>query len=134
MGGSREKLIVNLSGDEKKVLGFASWTQVSITAVGIVIGVIFYTMIHGLLKTLGLGPGLSILISAIFFIIPTVIAAYVAFKPIRDSQQNLLYYLNKQLIIDYNYKRREIGTYINIQPNRRPVNASLPYVVKRNID
>lgn len=134
MGGTREVLIVNLSGDEKKVLGFASWTQVSITAVGVVVGAIFYTLIHGLLKTLGLGPGVSILISAIFFLIAVAPAAYVAFKPIRDSQQNLLYYQSRQLIIDYNYKRREIGTYINIQPNKRPVNSSLPYVVKRNID
>lgn len=134
MGGTREVLIVNLSGDEKKVLGFASWTQVSITAVGVVVGAIFYTLVHGLLKTLGLGPGVSILISAIFFLIAVAPAAYVAFKPIRDSQQNLLYYQSRQLIIDYNYKRREIGTYINIQPNKRPVNSSLPYVVKRNID
>lgn len=134
MGGTREVLIVNLSGDEKKVLGFASWTQVSITAVGVVVGAIFYTLVHGLLKTLGLGPGVSILISAIFFLIAVAPAAYVAFKPIRDSQQNLLYYQSRQLIIDYNYKRREIGTYINIQPNKRPVNSSLPYVVKRKID
>lgn len=134
MGGTREVLIVNLSGDEKKVLGFASWTQVSITAVGVVVGAVLYTLIHGLLKTLGLGPGVSILISAIFFLVAVAPAAYVAFKPIRDSQQNLLYYQSRQLIIDYNYKRREIGTYINIQPNKRPVNSGLPYVVKRKID
>lgn len=134
MGGTREMLIVNLSGDEKKVLGFASWTQVSITAVGVVIGAIFYTLIHGLLKAIGLGPGVSILISAIFFLIAVTPAAYVAFKPIRDSQQNLLYYESRQLIINYNFKRQEIGTYINIQPKRRPINSGLPYVVKRKID
>lgn len=134
MGGTREMLIVNLSGDEKKVLGFASWTQVSITAVGVVIGAIFYTLIHGLLKAIGLEPGVSILISAVFFLIAVTPAAYVAFKPIRDSQQNLLYYESRQLIINYNFKRQEIGTYINIQPKRRPINSGLPYVVKRKID
>lgn len=37
-------------------------------------------------------------------------------------------------MINYRFLRREVGTYINIQPNRHPVNARLPYVKKRRID
>ena len=47
--GTKRVLIVNLSGDQKKVLGFASWMQVSITAGGIFVGVILYTLVYRLL-------------------------------------------------------------------------------------
>lgn len=53
MNGSRQELIVNLSGEQKKVLGFASWMQVSITAGGVIIGILLFTIISNILKAIG---------------------------------------------------------------------------------
>lgn len=134
MGGGRQVLIVNLSGDQKKVLGFASWTQVSISAAGVILGSIVFTIISSILGAAGTGSGAAIVIGAIFFVAIIAPFAYVAFKPIRDKQGDLLYYYSKQLMINYRFKRQEIGTYVKIQPNRHPVNARLPYVVKDPIE
>ena len=60
------------------------------------------------------------------FILSAAPFAYVAFRPIRDKQGNLLYYMNKQLEIDYQFHRKELGTYLNIQRPRRAVNRRLP--------
>lgn len=125
--GTKRVLIVNLSGEQKKVLGWASWMQVSLTGAGIFIGVIFYTLISKFLQALGVGTGISIIAGAIFFLIAFVPFAFIAFKPIRDKHGNLLYYYNKQLLINYAYQRNEIGTYLNIQPKVHSVNADLPY-------
>lgn len=66
MGEGRRELIVNLSGDQKKVLGFASWTQVSITAVGIILGSIIFTFIRWILTLLGTKGSVAVVIGAIF--------------------------------------------------------------------
>lgn len=134
MGGSRQVLIVNLSGTQKKVLGFASWLQVGITASGIILGSVIYTILNNILLSIGTGVGASIVIAGMAFVAVLVPFGIVAFKPIRDKQGDLLYYESTQLMINYRFLRREVGTYINIQPNRHPVNARLPYVKKRRID
>lgn len=129
MNGDTTKrvLIVNLSGDQKKVLGWASWMQVSLTGAGIFVGVIMYTLISKLLQAMGANTGVSVIFGAIFFLIVLVPFVFVAFKPVRDKHGNLLYYYNKQLLINYAYQRDEIGSYLNIQPKRHSVNADLPY-------
>ena len=124
---TKRVLIVNLSGDQKKVLGFASWMQVSITAGGIFVGVILYTLVYRLLQAMGAGTGVSLIFGAIFFVAVVAPLAYVAFKPVRDKHGNLLYYQYKQLLINYSYERDEIGSYLNIQPKLHSVNADLPY-------
>lgn len=126
----RQVLIVNLSGDQKKVLGFASWTQVSITAAGIILGCIVFTLVKALLNAIGAGAGAAVMSGAICFVVVAGPFAYVAFRPIRDKQGNLLYYMNKQLEIDHQFARKEIGTYVNIQPSRRPINRRLSYAPK----
>ncbi len=123
----RQVLIVNLSGDQKKVLGFASWTQVSITAAGIILGSIFFTLVKAILTSMNTGAGAAVMAAGIVFVVIAGPFAYVAFRPIRDKQGNLLYYMNKQLEIDYQFERKEIGTYVNIQRPRRAVNRRLPY-------
>lgn len=125
--GTRRVLIVNLSGDQKKVLGFASWMQVSLTGAGVFIGVIVYTLVSKILQATGTGTGVSIIVGALFFAGILAPFVYVAFKPVRDKNGNLLYYYNKQLLINYAYERDEIGTYLNIQPKIHSVNANLPY-------
>lgn len=130
MGGSRQVLVVNLSGDQKKVLGLASWTQVSITAAGIILGSILFSILNSIMSALGTPGGTSVMIAAIVFAAVAAPFAYVAFKPIRSRQGDLLYYEYKQLRINYDFRRKETGTYINIQRNRHPVNARLPYVRK----
>ena len=125
--GTKRVLIVNLSGDQKKVLGFASWMQVSITAGGFFVGVIFYTLIYKLLQAMGAGTGVSIIAGAIVFACIQGPLLYIAFKPVRDKNGNLLYYYYKQLLINYAYERDEIGTYLNIQQKIHSVNADLPY-------
>lgn len=134
MNGSRQELIINLSGEQKKVLGFASWMQVSITAAGIIVGILLFTIISNILKAIGTGSGSSTVIASLFFAAAAAPAAYIAFKPIRDKQGDLLYYESTQLLINYRYLRREVGTYINFQPHKHQVNERLPYVVKRHID
>ena len=133
MGGSRQVLIVNLSGEQKKVLGLASWSQVGIATGGIILGTIIFTIVNNILQAIGTGSGSSIVISAMFFIAVAAPFGVVAFKPIRDKQGDLLYYEFTQLMINYRFPRREVGTYVNVQPNRHPVNARLPYVVQRRI-
>lgn len=59
MGQDRQELIVNLSGDQKKVLGFASWTQVSISAAGLILGVLIFNITSWLLKLMGAGLGVK---------------------------------------------------------------------------
>lgn len=130
MGDGRQELIVNLSGDQKNVLGFASWTQVSISAIGIVLGTIFFNIVKLFLTAIGVRTGGAILFAFICFAIVAGPFVFVAFYPIRDQQGNLLYHLNKQLIINYQFERREVGTYINYQPAHHAVNASLPYAPK----
>ncbi|QDR73676.1 hypothetical protein FOD75_11330 (plasmid) [Limosilactobacillus reuteri] len=134
MGEGRRELIVNLSGDQKKVLGFASWTQVSITAVGIILGSIIFTFIRWILTLLGTKGSVAVVIGAIFFAVIVAPFAIIAFRPIRDKQGNLLYYMNKQLIIDYEFERREIGTYLNLQEPKHPVNQRLPYALTQERD
>ena len=63
MGEDRQQLIVNLSGDQKKALGFASWTQISISAVGLILGVLGFSVIRWLLKMIGAGLGTSVIIA-----------------------------------------------------------------------
>lgn len=134
MGGSRQVLIVNLSGEQKKVLGFASWSQVSMVAAGLILGSLVYSILNSILLAMGLGGGTAIVIAGMAFVAVLAPLAIIAFKPIRDKQGDLLYYQSTQLLINYRFLRREVGTYINIQPNRHPVNARLPYVVPRRID
>ena len=83
---------------------------------------------------MGLGGGTAIVIAGMAFVAVLAPLAIIAFKPIRDKQGDLLYYQSTQLLINYRFLRREVGTYINIQPNRHPVNARLPYVIPRRID
>lgn len=134
MGGSRQILVVNLSGQQKKVLGFASWLQVSITAAGLILGSIAFTILNNIMLAVGTGSGASIVISGMVFVAIVAPFVVIAFKPVRDKQGDLLYYQSTQMLINYRFLRREVGTYINIQPNRHPVNARLPYVVQRRID
>lgn len=130
----RQPLIVNLSGEQKRVLGFASWMQVSITAGGVILGVLLFGIIKAFFTFTGASLGVSIVIAAIGFLIAFVPFAYVAFKPVRDSQGNLLYYQSKQLVINYRFERFEVGTYLNVKTNAHPVNSRLSYVVRRDLD
>lgn len=134
MGGSRQVLVVNLSGEQKKVLGYASWLQVSITATGIILGSIVFTILNNMMLAFGTGSGTSIIISGMVFVAVVTPFVVIAFKPVRDKQGDLLYYQSTQMLINYRFLRREVGTYLNIQTNRHPVNARLPYVVQRRID
>ncbi|KJY54754.1 Uncharacterized protein JF73_17690 (plasmid) [Lactobacillus helsingborgensis] len=134
MGVTRQELIVNLSGPQKKVLGFATWLQVSISAAGLIIGSIIYTILNNILTAIGVSSGTAIVFSAMFFVATVVPFAVIAFKPIRDKQGDLLYYEDTQLLINYRFLRREVGTYINIQPNRHFVNERLPYFKQHPID
>lgn len=131
MGSGRQVLIVNLSGDQKKVLGFASWTQVSITGAGIIVGALVFKLIQWICKLSGAGLGSSVTMASLFFLAAFTPFIYVAFKPIRDKQGDLLYYENKQILINRRFLSREIGTYLNLQPPHHPVNSALPYVVHR---
>lgn len=130
MWNEKQELIVNLKGDQKKVLGFASWTQVGITAVGVLLATIVFTLVKGLLSALGLKAAVAVIVAGILFLVIVAPFAYVAFWPVRDAQGNLLYYKSKELIINYQFTRQEIGTYLNIQPPRHPVNMALPYAPK----
>lgn len=134
MGGNKQELIVNLSGAQKKVLGFATWLQVSISAVGIILGCIVFAILNNILTALSMSGGMAIIVAGTAFIAVVVPFAVIAFKPIRDKQGDLLYYESTQLLINYRYSRREVSTYVNIQPHRHPVNADLPYVIERRID
>lgn len=124
---TRRVLIVNLSGDQKNVLGFASWTQVTITAVGIGLGIIIYTLMFKLLTLFGISTGVAIIVGAIMMAIVIAPFIYLAFFPVRDKDGHIIYYKNKQLMIDYFYNKQEKGTYLNIQPKIHSVNANLPY-------
>lgn len=127
MGNGRQELIVNLSGDQKKALGFATWTQVGVSAAGIVAGTGVFTLIKFILTSLTVGAEVAVLIGLFFFTIVITPFLYIAFWPIRDSQGNLLYYMNKQLRINHDFERKEIGTYLNIQTNHQAVNRKLSY-------
>lgn len=129
----RQPLIVNLSGEQKRVLGFASWGQVSISAAGVILGVILFSIFKALFSFMGAGMGVSVIIGGIAFLVAFVPFAYIAFKPIRDNQGNLLYYESKQLMINRRFEKYEIGTYLNIKTNAHAVNSKLPYVLKNNI-
>lgn len=134
MGSGRQVLIVNLSGDQKKVLGFASWTQVSITGAGIIVGTLLFKLIQWICKLSGAGLGSQVTMASLFFIAAVTPFVYVAFRPIRDKQGDLLYYENKQILINRHFLSREIGTYLNLQFAHHPVNSALPYVVNREED
>ena len=86
MGNGRQELIVNLSGDQKKALGFATWTQVGISAAGIVAGTGVFTLIKFILTSLSVGAGVAVLIGLFFFTIVITPFLYIAFWPIIDSQ------------------------------------------------
>ncbi|MCR1903903.1 hypothetical protein [Lactobacillus taiwanensis] len=131
MGEERQELIVNLSGDQKKVLGFASWTQVSISAVGIILGVIGFSVIQWLMKLGGAGLGSIVIFGGLVGIVIAAPFLYVAFKPIVDEQNNLLYYEYKQIMINRNFTTKEIGTYLNLQPPRHHVNSGSPHTVSK---
>ena len=118
----RQVLIVNLSEDQKSVLGFASWVQVEFTAVGIIVGGILYSLVHAWLKSIGVPTVFSVGIGIFLFACCVAPLAYIAFYPIRDDEGHLLYYMNKQLMINYDFERKELGTYINIQENHHIVN------------
>ncbi len=122
MGEDGQTLIVDLSGDQKSVLGFATWKQVSISAVGLIFGALAFSLVRWLFSLMGAGLGTSVIFAGTVFAIILLPFVYVAFKPIKDAQNNILYYEYKQLIIDRNFKEKEIGTYINIQPNTHVVN------------
>lgn len=130
---NRQPLIVNLSGEQKRVLGFASWGQVSISAAGIILGVVLFSIFKALFSFAGAGMGTSTIIGGIAFLAAVLPFVYVAFKPIRDNQGNLLYYESKQLMINYRFRRYEIGTYLNVKTNAHAVNSRLPYVYARVI-
>lgn len=125
--GSGKKLVVNLSGDQKKVLGFASYTQVSISAAGLILGTLVFTLVKVILTMLGANSAASVFISFIFLALIAGPFIFVAFYPIRDKDGNLLYYMSKQLQIDYNFERREVGTYLNLHENYHPVNRKFHY-------
>ena len=91
-------------------------------------------MIIDFLIRKGVSSGTAIVFSAMFFVATVVPFAVIAFKPIRDKQGDLLYYEDTQLLINYRFLRREVGTYINIQPNRHFVNERLPYFKQHPID
>ena len=69
MNSGRQELVVNLSGAQKNVLGFATWTQVSITAAGIILGSLVFTLVKFLLSAIGLGAGAAVLIALVFFVV-----------------------------------------------------------------
>ncbi|WP_283586513.1 hypothetical protein [Limosilactobacillus vaginalis] len=131
MNSGRQELVVNLSGAQKNVLGFATWTQVSITAAGIILGSLVFTLVKFLLSAIGLGAGAAVLIALVFFVVVVAPFAYIAFWPIRDKQGDLLYYMNKQIMIDRDFEKNEVGSYLNIQENHHPVNQRLPYAPNR---
>ncbi|MDE7056136.1 hypothetical protein [uncultured Lactobacillus sp.] len=122
MGEERQELIVNISGDQKRVLGYASWTQVGISAVGIILGILGFSIIHWIMKLGGAGIGSIAIFGGLLFAVIASPFFYIAFKPITDSQHNLLYYEYKQILIDRNYLTKEVGTYLNLQPRRHKVN------------
>lgn len=62
MGGNKQELIVNLSGAQKKVLGFATWLQVSISAVGIILGCIVFAILNNILTALSMSGGMDCLL------------------------------------------------------------------------
>ena len=105
---NRQPLIVNLSGEQKRVLGFASWGQVSISAAGIILGVVLFSIFKALFSFAGAGMGTSTIIGGIAFLAAVLPFVYVAFKPIRDNQGNLLYYESKQLMFNYRFIRYDI--------------------------
>ena len=131
MNSGRQELVVNLSGAQKNVLGFATWTQVSITAAGIILGSLVFTLVKFLLSAIGLGAGAAVLIALVFFVVIVAPFAYIAFWPIRDKQGDLLYYMNKQIMIDLDFEKNEVVSYLNIQENHHPVNQRLPYAPNR---
>lgn len=124
----RESLIVDLSGDQKNVLGFASWTQVSITAIGMILGIIAFSLINGFFSLIGTSGGVATLFGFIGLCIFLGPAAYIAFVPVRTKQGDLLFYKYKQILINYNFERNEIGTYINIKKPQHQVNSRFSYV------
>lgn len=125
--GSGKQLVVNLSGEQKKVLGFASWKQVNISAAGLILGVIVFTVIKVLLSLIGTSTAASVFIAFVFMALVTGPFVFVAFYPIRDKDGNLLYYMSKQLQIDHNFERREVGTYLNLHENNHAVNQRFHY-------
>lgn len=118
---TQRQLIVNLSGDQKRVLGIASWRQVGLTATGGIIGAILFVLTNKFLGFIGVPVTWSIIVGTIMFGLSVAPLAYIAFWPIRDNDGNLLYYKSTQLRIDYEFERNQIGTYLNIQPRREPV-------------
>lgn len=134
MGNGRQELIVDLSGEQKSVLGFATWKQVSISAIGLVLGVIVFTVIKFLLTAIGASASVAVLIALLFFTTAVAPFLYIAFWPIRDRQGNLLYYMSKQIQIDRAFEQNETGTYLNIQTNHHAVNTHLPYALVRKDD
>ena len=133
MNPDRQMLVVNLKGDQKSIFGIATPKQVSISTIGVIIGVILYTVCYKLMKSTGVSLGICLIFGGLLFFLAAAPFMYVAFKPIRDSQGNILYYLYTQLKIDF-YAKYEVGTYINLQEPKHPVNTALSYVCHRNID
>lgn len=129
MGESRQILIVDLSGDQKSFLGYASWKQVGITGAGIFLGCIIFSFIKWLCKLSGAGLGTQVATASFFFILIVAPFAYLAFVPVRDNYGDILYYKWKQVMIDRNFLKKEVGTYINLQHPIHPVNSALPYAI-----
>lgn len=134
MGEGRRTLIVNLSGDQKSFLGLASWSQIGITGAGVFLGCLVFTLIKWLIKASGAGLGTQVTTAGFFFIICVAPFAYYAFTPVRDKNDNLLYYKSYQLKVDHNFLSKEIGTYVNIQHPTHKVNTALPYARPYNFD
>lgn len=128
--GNGKQLVVNLSGGQKEVLGFASWTQVKVSAVGIVLGVVMFTLIKFLLTLIGTSSFIAVTVAFLFFLLNAAPFVFIAFYPIRDKDGNLLYYMDKQLMINYRFERQEVGTYLNLHENNHPVNQRFSYARK----
>ncbi|QNQ82952.1 hypothetical protein FP435_00165 (plasmid) [Lactobacillus sp. PV037] len=130
MDNGRQKVIVDLSGEQKEVLGFATWTQVAISGTGLILGVIVFQLVRWFLKVVGAGVVASVTTGAIFFVIVLTPFIILAFIPVKDKNGNVLYYKIKQIQINRNFLKDEVGTYINIQP-RYDVRSDISYWTRR---
>lgn len=133
MQRNRQMLIANLKEDQKSIFGLISMHQLSVCGIGLIIGVILYQISNMILKSSGVSVGVCLIFGTFLFVCAAGPFFYIAFKPIKDNQDNILYYLDRQLIINFYYKD-EVGTYLNLKKPTHLVNKNLPYVKRRAID
>lgn len=133
MQRNRQMLIANLKEDQKSIFGLISMHQLSVCGIGLIIGVILYQISNMILKSSGVSVGVCLIFGTFLFACAVGPFFYIAFKPIKDNQDNVLYYLDRQLIINFYYKD-EVGTYLNLKKPTHLVNKNLPYVKRREID